>query len=297
MFTLFVIGGMILALYLSVVCRIIFMHPINSVRYAIKDLYFYVKHKQKNLYKTGDIIAYTGLFGRGKTLSAVHKVVRAYKRYNDKIVWCPRRKCFVKQKVKVISNVDLTIPYEQFVSLGQIYQCAQSNQVIDDLNNTLTVTLILGDEFSVQLNSRSFKDNINGLFLNTLLTCRHHHISLYYTAQRFGHVDALLRQVTSKVVECRKVWRCQAQYIYDAWEMENASNPKLIKPLRRTGWFVKDVDYNSYDTLACVKNLQKSFNEGDMMSSEEILQLQCNNPVGLDGVTSPSRKLKKRWKK
>ena len=51
------------------------------------------------------------------------------------------------------------------------------------------------------------------------MTCRHHYISLYYTAQRFGHVDALLRQVTSY---CDKLWRFQRLKYYDAWELENA---------------------------------------------------------------------------
>lgn len=41
------------------------------------------------------------------------------------------------------------------------------------------------DELSVQMNSRSFKDNFNAYFLNTLLCCRHYHISFYGSAQRF----------------------------------------------------------------------------------------------------------------
>lgn len=84
----------------------------------------------------------------------------------------------------------LSIPYEDFVSLQQVVLCAEKNGTYDKENDTLTVTLVLGDEFSVQMNSRNFKSNIDPLFLNTLLTCRHYHISLYYTAQRFGHVDA-----------------------------------------------------------------------------------------------------------
>ncbi len=94
---------------------------------------------------------------------------------------------------------------------------------------------------------------------------------MYYTAQRFGHVDALLRQVTSCVVDCDKLWRFQRQNLYDAWEMENATNTQLLTPLTRRCWFVTNKDYAAYDTLACVGNLQKSFKEGDMLSEEEIL--------------------------
>ena len=64
--------------------------------------------------------------------------------------------------------MDLAIPYEKFVSLEQIVRVADKFKEIDEQNDTLTVTLVLGDEFSVQLNSRSFKSNIDPLFLNTL---------------------------------------------------------------------------------------------------------------------------------
>lgn len=148
------------------------------------------------------------------------------------------------------------------------------------------------------MNSRNFKSNIDPLFLNTLLTCRHYHISMYYTAQRFGHVDALLRQVTSCVVDCDKLWRFQRQNLYDAWEMENATNTQLLTPLTRRCWFVTNKDYATYDTLACVGNLQKSFKEGDMLSEEEILSLRRNEQqANMDGVVKPSRKWRRSQKK
>ena len=236
-------------------------------------------------------MAYTGLFGKGKTLSAVHKVVSSYKQYNGKKVWCPRRKKMVTQHIKVISNVALSIPYEEFVSLEQIVLAAERNREYDDEHDTLTVTLVLGDEFSVQMNSRNFKTNIDPLFLNTILTCRHYYISLYYTAQRFGHVDALLRQVTSYVVECDKLWRFQRLYMYDAWDLENAANSQLVTPKGRSCWFVRNQDYAAYDTLACVGNLKKAMKAGDMMSEEEILKLQQNTQQSnMDSVSKPSRR-------
>lgn len=62
--------------------------------------------------------------------------------------------------------------------MEQIVLAAENNRAYDDEHNTLTVTLVLGDEFSVQMNSRNFKTNIDPLFLNTILTCRHYYISL-----------------------------------------------------------------------------------------------------------------------
>lgn len=274
--------------------RCALFHPVSVARYGIADAWNFFRRKSYNTCSTGELVAFTGLFGRGKTLSAVHRVVSAYNRYNDRIVWCPRRKMFVTQKVKVISNVALNIPYEDFVSLEQIVLAAERNQAIDDENDTLTVTLCLGDEFSVQMNSREYKKNIDPLLLNTILTCRHHHISLYYTAQRFGHVDALLRQVTSYVIECDKIWRFQRQNYFDAWDLENATNTKLVKPFRRSCWFVRNKDYNAYDTLACVGNLIKEMKEGKMMTEAEILALQQNTDSNMDVVSHPSKRFTRR---
>lgn len=279
------------ALAMSPTLRCALGHPFALLWYGARDFFHYLQRREFNLCGTGELVAYTGLFGKGKTLSAVHKVVSAYHHYNGKQVWCPRRKAFVAQRVKVISNVALDIPYEDFVSLEQIVLAAEHNREYDDEHHTLTVTLVLGDEFSVQMNSRNFKTNIDPLFLNTILTCRHYYISLYYTAQRFGHVDALLRQVTSYVIDCDKLWRFQRLKYYDAWDLENASNTQLIAPFSRRCWFVKDSDYNAYNTLACVGNLKKAMKAGDMMSEEEILKLQQNTQdSNMEGVARPSRR-------
>ena len=285
-----IVLGFALVLFPTFRCAV--FHPFALAYNGAKDLYYYIRRKEFNLCGTGELVAYTGLFGKGKTLSAVHRVVTAYHKYDGKTVWCPRRKQFVTQRVKVISNVALSIPYENFISLEQIVLAAERNKEYDDEHGTLTVTLVLGDEFSVQMNSRNFKTNIDPLFLNTILTCRHYYISLYYTAQRFGHVDALLRQVTSYVIDCDKLWRFQRLKYFDAWDLENATNTQLIMPFSRRCWFVKNSDYNAYNTLACVGNLKKAMKEGDMMSEEEILKLQQNTTdTNMDGISRPS----KRW--
>lgn len=295
----FILGAAVLvALIVFPTLRCAVTHPISLTIYGVKDLFLYFVHKQKNFCGTGELVAYTGLFGKGKTLSAVHRVVSTYRHFNGKKVWCPRRKRFVTQRVKVISNVCLSIPYEDLLSLEQIVTDAKTKESYDDAHDTLTVTLVLGDEFSVQMNSRNFKTNIDPLFLNTILTCRHYYISLYYTAQRFGHVDALLRQVTSSVIECDKLWRFQRLRVYDAWELEQSNSVKLVRPLRKATWFVKQRDYDAYNTLACVGNLVHTMENKGMLSEDEILKLQQNQGTNMDGVARPSaRWLRSRRKK
>lgn len=284
-------------LYMSVTLRVLLAHPLAVIVYGVRDLYHYIKYRRWNECRTGRIICYMGLFGKGKTLSAVHYVQQLYNRYNDKIVYDTNRKKYVTQKVHVISNVELSdIPYERFVSLSQLVACADTARVYDFENDTRTVHIALGDEFSVQMNSREFKNNIDPLFLNTLLTCRHHNITLIYTSQRFNHVDALLRQVTSVVISCDKRWRVMVHNMFDAYELENVTNPLDVKPLSVSGWFVTDKDYAAYDTLACVENLTKSCKDGDMLTEEQILALQCNQPTA-DNVVNPSRHYMRRMKK
>lgn len=281
MIYLLIIGFLFLFVF-SVFFRTIVTNPGKSIFYSIKDLYHFIKYHLYDRLETGKLICYTALFGGGKTLSCVHYVRQLYFRYNNKKIFDISRRKWVTQKVHIISNVDLLdVPYEHFESLGQIVRVAEQFRQIDLENDTLTCTLVLGDEFSVQMNSRNFKSNIDPLFLNTLLTCRHHHIMLIYNAQRFNHVDALLRQVTTYCVECKKVWRVLIQYTYDAYVLENCSDPTTINPIGRSGWFIRDSDYNAYDTLACVGNLKKSVDEGDMLSEVEIINNLGSNDLDI----------------
>ena len=126
-------------------------HPISLLHFGVLDLLDHFRHREYDRCGSGELVAYTGLFGKGKTLSAVHKVVGSYKQFNGKKVWCPRRGKLVTQRVKVISNVALSIPYEDFVSLEQIVLAAERNREYDDEHGTLTVTLVLGDEFSQKI--------------------------------------------------------------------------------------------------------------------------------------------------
>lgn len=290
--------GIVFLCCISVPFRVFLFHPFKTVFNAFKDCLKWMRYKKWRICNTGQLIAFVGLFGKGKTLSAVRYVVGKYKKYNDRRIFDFNRMKWVTQKIHIVSNVELkNVPYEKFTGLMQVVQAADRFKKIDMDEDTLTCVYVLGDEFSVQLNSRKFKENIDPLFLNTLLTCRHHHISLIYTSQRFNHVDALLRQVTSFVVTCDKRWRFMVHGQYDAFALENATDPTLVTPMCKFGWFVTDKDYNAYDTLACVDNLSKSCQSGDMLSEDEILSLQQPVSVNMDAVLRPSKKFIRSSKK
>lgn len=296
--TILVLIGIGFLLWYSVIARLIVLHPFKTVYYGARDLYFYFKHKQYNEYTAGVLNCYCAHFGGGKTLSIVHYVTLLFKRYNNKKVWDRGRKKFVLQKIHIISNVDLkSVPYEPLQSLSQVVACAYNNKKIDDEENTRTVVIVLLDEASVQLNSRSFKTNIDPIFLNTLLTSRHYHISFLYSSQKFKLTDALMRSVTQNCINCKKIWRFMVQSVYDADEIEYASDPTMVKPRRRTGFFVRDFDYNSYDTLACVDKLKKSVDENDMMTPEEILTMRGEINPNNDNIGHMSHRLKRHYKR
>ena len=150
------------ALMIWPVLRCAVLNPHNLLKYGPRDLYQYFKYKKGNLRKTGNLDIFCGYFGSGKTLSLVHRVVcDEYRKYNGLPVWCSRRKKFVTQRILILSNVTLAVPYEPLTGLAQVCAISKINQEYDDQHDTLTITIVCMDELSVQMNSRSFKDNIN----------------------------------------------------------------------------------------------------------------------------------------
>lgn len=295
--------ALLLVLIFFPVARCAMLHPVSVIVNGCKDGYKYIRHKQWNSASYGQICCYVAdsstSFGCGKTLSATHYIVNLYDRYNDKPVWCSERKKMVTQKVKVISNVDfLTIPYERLVSLSQFVQWTDLAHDYDMEHDTLTVTYMLIDEASSQLNSRAFKSNFDPYFISRLLTSRHVHASIILTSQRPGMVDKLMRDCTHLYMGCNKVWRFQRINYYDAYDVETAGSTALVAPIQKSCWFVHDSAFANYDTYASVQNLKKSCESGDMLTEAEIVALQAVPDANMENVKRPSRRwLRARRKK
>lgn len=285
---------------LSVVWRLIITHPWHTSYYAVSDLADWIGNKKYNDCPYGMIkcyIAHAGTaFGTGKTLSAVREITAAYKRYNGKRVWDADLGCFVPQRILVLSNVDfLTIPFDRLVSLSQFVKLTDEVLEFDRKNRCRTVTFLLIDEASSQLNSRSFKSNFDAPFISRLLTSRHVRANLILTSQRSGMVDKLMRDCCNLYISCQKIWRFEILRYYDAYKVETAQEPSSVAPLRRTGYFIMDSMFESYDTFAMVKSLEKSCKEGDMLSDEEILNLRVGDSLA-DARADFKRQIRKRKK-
>lgn len=151
---------------------------------------------------------------------------------------------------------------------------------------------VLIDEASAILNSRSFASNFDFFSLNALVTCRHYNLGLILTSQRFLLIDKLAREVCQTVFQCKKTWRVIVHGVYDAFELENASNPTDVKPKFFRSIFCDNNVFCTYDTLATVGAIKKSCKEGSMKSSREILEA-----VSPDVVPVLDKKLVKKLQK
>ncbi|MBQ2744847.1 MAG: AAA family ATPase [Lachnospiraceae bacterium] len=287
----------LLIVFLPVV-RCCLFHPLKTIKNGIIDGYKYVRYKRWNECKSGEhygaLKMYVGsdkaIFGSGKTLSAVRDLLKIYKNYNGKKVYNFEKKCWETQKIRIISNVNLSIPYVKLESTEDIINAHKG------LNDS-SVAIVFIDEAGSQFNSRQFKTNISSTLLNSMMQCRHEKFGMILTSPRYLQVDALMRQITSRVYECRKIWRFQILYGCSAWDLENCTNIKLVKH-DTSCWFVENKHYNAYDTYAIVEEIKRKQKNGELLTDSEVLELQnSGNGTDLYRLSSRSRKVKKIMKK
>lgn len=262
--------------------RLFLQQPFKVLYYACIDLFDYFRYKKWLVYRTGAFTAFDSaegvVFGSGKTLSVVYQTLHDYRKYNDKMVFDIHRKKWVKQQIKILSNLTFFgVPFEKLENLGQIIQLAEKSVAEDKVNDTLTCVLVVIDECQNQLHCRSFKDNLSPMMLKALTECRHFNMSIYYDCPRFKQVDALLRQCTAINVKNRKFWRFQCQTVYDASRVEDCDNIDQVRPLYKTGFFIVNKLFDSYDTKEIIETLSKAKDRNDFIPDTEILKLQMTD--------------------
>lgn len=254
----------IIGLLICKFTRMVIFNIHREMAYLALDIFEYFRYKKWNNWNGFGLNIYVGMFGRGKTLSATRYVLRQAKRY----------------KLNVISNIKLNgYPYTPLTNWQEI---------VDAPGNTI----ILIDEMSTVFNARQWKDfNINLLF--QLLQCRKNKKMIVGTAQRFAHVDKLLRDITYEVIDCTKYWRWQHTQHYDGWDYENCMNKRMLKRVHHNWNFITNKDYKSYDTSEIIDNTKRT----EFMSNEEILGARGEVQFNELAVNKVSRKFKKRTQK
>lgn len=258
-----------LIVFVCLTCPIVpflFKHFYLIVFYGVLDIYKYFKYKRwREFRRYGKIMCYCGLFGAGKTLSMTHFVRSLYEQYNNVEVYDFEQRKWVVQHIHIVSNYALhDIPYTPLVCEEQLYNIEQSKQ---------DITIVLLDEISAIFNNRDYK-NFTPDLLTSLLQCRHRKVMFLGTAQRFNMTDKNFRQTMETSSNCKKFWRICRVNLLDAYELENCTNPLMLKPIARQYWFVRDSDYDAYDTNEMVTKLVKTAQEGKLLTSSEIAAKQ-----------------------
>lgn len=265
----------LILLYIFPFTRTLLFHP-SWIYYLPRDVFFYFKHKIYNNCESGFIDCYCGLFGQGKTVSAVNRITSDYLRYNNKLVWTGNK--FERCQIRILSNVELNgIPYTKLESMQQIVDWTS---YAPDHRNEWCLALI--DEASAILNSRDFQRNLDFFSINALVTCRHYNLGIVLTSQRFLLIDKLAREVCQTVYQCKKIWRVCLHAVYDAYSLENAPNPMEVKPCKWNGILLSDRIFRKYDTLATVGQIKKSCEKGDMLRTKDILAKISPDPVTIN---------------
>jgi hypothetical protein len=135
------------------------------------------------------------------------------------------------------------------------------------------------DEISTVFNSRDWKkDGVPAALLGCLLQCRKQRKMLLATAQRFQHVDSLIRQITFTVTECSCIlgrWNfCKVFYGID-YENTIGNTQNVGKVISLTGFVQTDFIRNLYDTEEMVEKMKKD----KYISDSETLKNQENKVI------------------
>ena len=270
--TLYLVVIVIALCFKLVRCILFNLH--NFVFYSVKDVWDFFKHKKWNNFTEYGIDMYVGMFGHGKTLSMTHKARMLYAQYGNSLMF--------------ISNYDLKgIPYTPLINFQQLVDLGE------ELPEGVQGVVVLIDEISSVLSHRNYASFPLEL-ISMLCQQRKRHIYIMCTAQRFFMVDKIWRSITTNVFDCNKYWRLQHVAQYDAWEYENAMNTQLIRRIGHHWWFVRDIDFESYDTSQMItKTSAKEF----ISNEEAIVRKGLDATVNELAVTKPSRSLRKLRKK
>lgn len=246
----------------------------NIIIYSVRDLWDYFRYKKWRNFSCYGIDMYIGMFGKGKTLSMVHTARRLYKKYGDKIVF--------------LANFELKdIPCIPLVNFNQLLDIAENPR--EDVEGYV----IMVDEIQSLLSHRDYAKFPLEL-IGVLTQQRKLHMYFMCTAQRFFMVDKIWRSITTNVIDCNKFWRFEHNSYYDAWDYENAMNASLIRRQFHDWWFVKNCDYNAYDTSQMISKNAAS----DFISNEEaIVRKGLDSTVNELAVKNHARSRKKALKK
>lgn len=273
---LLIIFAFLLLMFPKLQCFV--THIGQSFYYFVNDTYDYFKFQKWKQWQDSysGIFCFIGMFGRGKTLSMTKYAVDIYNKYKR-----------YGLEVRIVSNYEIkSVPYIPLVNFEQIVELGNLAVAGKD---TCVGTIVCIDEIEMLFSHRKFA-SFPIEVLSSVCQSRKAHIMMLTSAQRWKMQDAAIRDITYYAINCSKFWRFQQNDWYDAWDLENSSDPRQVKPLKRRAWFVFNKYFKSYDTSKLIsREDMKNF-----ISNDEVLQRRyANSLVDPEAIKHPSRSLRK----
>lgn len=211
---------------------------LELIKWKLIDLYRLFKHGKKvHVYGIWLVV---GLYGQGKTMFLTWYLDKMRKKYGDKI-YIATNYYFKGEDFHIEHWRDLVKEYDKPIIFGY-------------------------DEIQNDFNSRDYQDF--PVELLTLLTQNRkgHGKRVIGTAQRYGRVDKVFRELSQYILECHTLFgRLTSVRAYDNEDYEMfISTPDVKKKMkvkpRFRQMFVQDDEirtkYNSYQMLESAKNKQ-----------------------------------------
>ena len=258
-------------IFLSKIFQYLFRLP-AILFYLVKDLIWYIQVQYWNIFDKWGLHIYVARFGGGKTSSMVQRAYGLACKY---------------RQLTILTNLQL----KNFPKHTNILPL----RTIEDILNAPVNTLVLIDEIGTLFNSRDFKkgESLPKILFQYLCQCRHRHMMVFGTVQRWQFLDKQLRDITSTVLVCRTHFehpfsRVTTVTSFDASDYELAySNPLYkISPLGVTVRIQSDKIRSLYDTMQMVDTLLTMKYDSD----EQIL----SNQGVFTGFDVPSEKREQR---
>lgn len=233
---------------------------------VLRDLYHYVKNHRWRQFEGWGLHIYLGKFGAGKTCTMVRDVYNLCQKYDN---------------LTIVTNLKL----DNFPKSVQILPLHSVQDILNSPDNTIVVV----DEIGTIFNSRDFMNNkencLPKILFQHICQCRHRHMMIMGTVQRWGFLDKQLRDITSDVTVCSSFFahpfsRMISNYIYDAEEYNlfYTSPMRPLIPLGGEVWIQTDFFRSLYDTKEMVNTM---LNDTAYVSDEDIDRNRAFEALGL----------------
>lgn len=257
------------SLLVPLVRQFLFVHLPNLPslsKWLVIDIYRYFKYREWEIFNGFGLHIWVGLFGKGKTISMVEYAYRLAKQY-------PRLNIYTNINLYGFPNPERIKPLVSYM----------------DIVNAPGDSIFILDEISTLFQSRSWA-NFPMPLLSQLLQVRKNKKMILATAQRFSHVDKLIRDVTYSVIDCNcyfKRYNTCNWYLAEDWENKNVMN--IPVPYGFSAFVQTDKIRSLYDTEQIIGNTQKD----DFLSQEEILNRQAGGStvIAITAEKKPKKKL------